>query len=59
VDESSDWEVELVADVARRADRVDEAEAWSYIEELIVRQRPGRVLESWVEGVGSMRNRCV
>ncbi len=33
-----DWEVELVAVVGRRADRVDEADGWSYIAGLTVGQ---------------------
>lgn len=35
---STDWEVELVAVIGRRADRVDEADAWSHIAGLTVGQ---------------------
>lgn len=38
VGDSVDWEVELVAVVGRRADRVDEADGWSYIAGLTVGQ---------------------
>ena len=36
--ETTDWEVELVVAVGRRAEHVDEAEAWSYVAGLTVGQ---------------------
>jgi len=38
VGESTDWEVELVAVMGRRADRVSEADGWSYVAGLTVGQ---------------------
>lgn len=38
VGESVDWEVELVAVIGRRADRVDEADAWAHIAGLTIGQ---------------------
>jgi 2,4-diketo-3-deoxy-L-fuconate hydrolase len=38
VGESVDWEVELVVVIGRRADRVDEADAWSHVAGLTVGQ---------------------
>jgi 2-keto-4-pentenoate hydratase/2-oxohepta-3-ene-1,7-dioic acid hydratase in catechol pathway len=38
VGETTDWEVELVVVVGRRAEHVDEAEAWSYVAGLTVGQ---------------------
>lgn len=38
VGDSSDWEVELVAVIGRRADRVAEADAWSHVAGLTVGQ---------------------
>jgi 2,4-diketo-3-deoxy-L-fuconate hydrolase len=38
VGENVDWEVELVAALARRADRVDEADAWAHVAGLTVGQ---------------------
>lgn len=38
VGDTSDWEVELVAVIGRTADRVDEADAWSYVAGLTVGQ---------------------
>ena len=38
VGESTDWEVELVAVIGRRADRVSEADGWSYVAGLTVGQ---------------------